>query len=264
MENHDSQITSVPGCEPPLPPEEYRRLVSHDDEIFAIVPGPVVYAEIREELYESVFDFGCGCGRVARQLMCQDVKPQRYLGIDIHKGMIDWCQQNLTSFDPTFRFLHHDVYNVGLAPDNTRQLTAPFLVGDGEYSLVIAHSVFTHVIKEQSEFYLAEVSRILSEKGVARTTWFFFDKLTFPMMMDFQACLYINAVDPTNAVIYDWRWFLQLVRKCGLRVSLTIPPALRGFQWQVFLEKRRDQDTDDFPVDLETLAGLSGSGVQVP
>jgi len=39
--------------------------------------------------------------------------------------MVEWCRYNLSPVDPNFRFLHHDVYNPGLAPDNAKQLTAP-------------------------------------------------------------------------------------------------------------------------------------------
>jgi len=69
--------------------------------------------------------------------------------------------------------------------------------------------VFTHVYKEQTEYYLGEIARILTEYGIARTTWFLFDRSTFPMLFDFQVSLFINECDPTNAVIYDWQWLLD-------------------------------------------------------
>src|SRR5712692_3381007 len=107
-------MAEVAADEPPLPPSDYRRLVTHDDAYFAIVRDSLVFPEVPSELCESVFDFGCGCGRVARQLMCQTPKPCQYVGIDIHRGMIDWCQTNLTAYDKNFKFYHHDVYNLGL------------------------------------------------------------------------------------------------------------------------------------------------------
>jgi SAM-dependent methyltransferase len=252
------------GNEPPLPPVELRRLVCPNDEFFRVTPGVAPFPQVPERLYESVFDFGCGCGRITRQLLCMTPKPARYVGIDIHRGMIAWCQKNLTRYDPSFRFFHHDVWNLGLGPDNTRQLTAPFPVGRGEFTLFIAHSVFTHIYKEQTEFYLGEVARILADNGVARTTWFFFDKRTFPMMFDFQVCLYVNESDPTNAVIYDWRWFLKTIRRVGLRVKAVVPPVTRGEQWEVFLEKRLAADTDDFPTGAEVLNQMCGTGFMPP
>jgi 16S rRNA G1207 methylase RsmC len=48
--------------------------------------GNLVYPYLPADAYEAVLDFGCGCGRVARQLIQQSRPPQRYLGIDLHRG----------------------------------------------------------------------------------------------------------------------------------------------------------------------------------
>jgi SAM-dependent methyltransferase len=246
---------------PPLPPEEYRRLVTAEDKYFDIIPDSMVFPEVPAGLYDSVFDFGCGCGRIARQLMCQRPKPRRYAGIDVHKGMVAWCQENLTAYDEAFRFHHHDVYNLGLGPDNTRQMTAAFPAEDGGFTFVVAHSVFTHLYKEQTEFYLREIARILAPGGLARTTWFLFDRSTFPMLFDFQVCLFVNEIDPTNAVIYDWRWLLGAVRDAGLCITRANPALVRGHQWEVFLTKRDENSSDSFPTDPASLHLLCGSGI---
>jgi SAM-dependent methyltransferase len=249
--------------EPPLPPAEFRRLVCHDDSLFDLPhPGTLVFPRVAPELYRSVFDFGCGCGRIARQLLVQQPRPRRYDGIDIHRGMIGWCQANLSTLDSAFRFHHHDVWNLGLAPENTRQTTLPFPVPSHEYSFVIAHSVFTHLYKEQTAYYLREVARILTDDGVARTTWFLFDRTTFPMLFDFQVNLFINECDPTNAVIYDWQFLLDLFRELGLHPTHTIPPAIRGHQWEVYLTKSVEESGPcDFPGDAVTRLSMCGTGI---
>jgi SAM-dependent methyltransferase len=247
---------------PPLPPAELRRLVCHDDALFELNPqSPLIFPYVSDPTqYRTVFDFGCGCGRIARQLMVQNPPPERYVGIDINRGMIAWCQRHLTEFDRAFQFHHHDVWNLGLGPDNTRQPTAPFPVGSSEFSLVIAHSVFTHLYKDQTEFYLAEIARILTDEGVARTTWFLFDRTTFPMMFDFQVSLFINETDPSNAVIYDWRWLLNVMDAKGLRVTHTVPALLRGHQWELYLEKARAGRPHSFPHDGPAHSMMCGSG----
>ncbi len=248
--------------EPPLPPPEFRRLVSHDDSIFELpCPGSRIFPYVAPDLYRSVFDFGCGCGRIARQLLVQKPRPQRYVGVDIHKRMIEWCQSNLSELDPAFRFYHHDVWNLGLGPDNTRQITAPFPVPSRESSLVIAHSVFTHLYKDQTEYYLGEFARILTDDGIARTTWFLFDRATFPMLFDFQVCLFINEIDPSNAVIYDWRWLLDLLQRHRLRVVHTIPPVVRGYQWELYLSKSIDSEVHCFPGDSGIQSMMCGTGL---
>ncbi len=248
---------------PPLPPVELRRLVCHDDSLFDLLPGgPLVFPYITDpNQYRAVFDFGCGCGRIARQLLVQDPRPKQYTGIDIHEGMVDWCTKKLSPVDIGFQFYHHDVWNLGLGPNNTRQLTTPFPASPGEFSLVVAHSVFTHLYKEQAEFYLGEIARILTKDGIARTTWFLFDRLTFPMLFDFQVTLFINETDPTNAVIYDWRWILDTLRAHGLRLVHSVPPVIRGHQWELYLQKGAEEPGDGFPLDREAHLMMCGSGV---
>ncbi len=174
--------------------------------------------------------------------------------------MISWCQDNLSPVDSAFQFHHHDVWNLNLGPDNARQATAPFPALSGEFSLVIAHSVFTHVYKEQTEFYLSEIARILTEDGIARTTWFLFDRATFPMLFDFQVSLFINETDPSNAVIYDWCWLLDLFSRNRLRVIRTVPPTVKGNQWELYLSRITDDGQDYFPDDAATRSMMCGSG----
>lgn len=198
-----------------------------------------VFSGLDEQAYSYVFDFGCGCGRIARQLIQQLPRPTRYVGIDRHREMVDWCQRNLAVHAPGFRFLHHDVLhedrNPGGVPGHL-----PFPVGDGEVTLFIAWSVFTHLLEVDTEFYLEELGRVLSPGGTALTTWFFFDKADFPMMQEFQNALYINPIDPTNAVIFDRAWFLTQVNRVGLIPTSIHPPAIKGFQWRVRLERQAE------------------------
>jgi SAM-dependent methyltransferase len=151
----------------PMPPLELRQTAwPGDPAAFDNAGSQPIYAGygLSPDAYESVFDFGCGCGRQARQLLQQNPRPRRYGRIDVHRGMIDWCQRNLTPIDSNFQFLHHDVYAPGYAADNSLQLAQPFPVHDATFSLVIAHSVFTHLFRRQTEYYLPEIARILSRK----------------------------------------------------------------------------------------------------
>jgi len=103
----------------PIPPLELRKLVGPEDPAaFDNPSGTPIYADfgIPPETYETVFDFGCGCGRLARQLLQQNPKPRRYIGIDVHKGMIKWCRNSITPVDPNYQFFHQDVYSPSYAP----------------------------------------------------------------------------------------------------------------------------------------------------
>jgi hypothetical protein len=67
----------------PLPPEAMRGMVGPTDiASFDNPTGTPIYERfgLPPRLYESVFDFGCGCGRQARQLLLQTPRPRRYVG----------------------------------------------------------------------------------------------------------------------------------------------------------------------------------------
>lgn len=221
----------------PLPPFEMRQLVGPtDEEMFDNPDGSYVFPDLVDQSEGTVLDFGCGCGRVARKLIQQTHQPQRYVGLDLHAGMIRWCQQNLAPRAPQFTFVHHDIANLGYNPGTDKPEFLPFPVGDGVFSLVLAHSVFTHIVESSVLHYLEECARVLTDDGVLRSTWFLFDKKMFPMMQNFQNALYINAVDPTNAAIYDREWLVAAAAASGLVIRRVEPPQIRGFHWWIDFE----------------------------
>jgi len=237
----------------PYPPLRLRKSVGPIDDAYYENPegGLVFEPEIPASNYRSVFDFGCGCGRVARQLLLQRQSPVgSYLGIDLFKESIAWAKQNLTPVNKGFQFQHHDVFNIQFN-QNTKSETAAFPANDTSFSIVNAHSVFTHILERNVQFYLSECSRILTEDGIFRSSWFFFDKKFFPMMQDFQNCLYINVDDPINATIFDYQYVRTLFRQNGLTIFSIIPPPIRGFQWFLFARRSSGTVTEaDFPDDV--------------
>jgi SAM-dependent methyltransferase len=220
---------------PPLPPVELRALVSCTDvSIWDNPTGALVFPDVPPEAYAFVLDLGCGAGRVARQLLQQRPQPQRYLGVDLHRGLVEWCRRNLAPCSPGFDFQHHDVYEHSLNPGG-QKAPQPLPVADGEISLMLALSVFTHLLEEQAEHYLAEAARALRPDGLLLATFFLFDKRDYPMMQEFQNALFINPHDPSNAVIFDRGWVRTAARRAGLVIAHAVPPTVRGFQWMLWL-----------------------------
>jgi len=100
----------------PLPPEEMRALVGPTDTAAFDNPNRALVYRDLAGVTGDVFDFGCGCGRLARQLIQQRPQPRSYVGVDLHAGMVRWCQTNLAPLAPQFRFEHHDIFNAGFNP----------------------------------------------------------------------------------------------------------------------------------------------------
>lgn len=239
-----------------------RQLVGLEDERFFDNPaGGLVFPDRRAR---RIYDFGCGCGRVARQLVQQREPVERYVGVDLHPGMIRWCRANLTPLAPQFEFVHHDVENPGFNPGPDKPKVRPLPGDDASFDLVYAHSVFTHLRESQTPHYLGECARLLAPGGVIRSTWFLFDKAQFPMMQPFQNALYINEDDPTNAVIVDRGWLHSRLAECGLEISAATPPAIRGFHWALDLSRAGDAEPVELPLDEAPVGSHPPPIVAVP
>jgi SAM-dependent methyltransferase len=232
------------------------------DEAFDNPTGALVYPYLHAATYTSVFDFGCGCGRVARQLIQQRPRPERYVGIDLHLGMVMWCRENLMPFAPGFEFHHHDVYNHHFNPGASKPRMLPFPVTDDFATLVNAFSVFTHLTQEQASYYLAEVARVLAPTGIFHSTWFLFDKREFPALQEGSDALYISHVDPSAAVFFDREWVQRSARAAGLAIVGARPPEIRGYQWTLIMEPvRKGVEEIELPRDRAPLGSVELPGV---
>jgi SAM-dependent methyltransferase len=235
----------------PVPPLHLRQTVGVEDTAFFENPyGDLVFGNaVNPNKYQSVFDFGCGCGRIARQLMQQRMNvPQKYVGLDLFKPSIEWCTQNLTRLNSSFVFHHHNFYNPGLNPGGSRN--ALEIPNFGKFSLVNAHSVFTHIIEDHVRFYFDQVANLIADEGCIRTSWFLCNKNLFPMMQTFQNSLYINTDDPSNAVIYDQEFVKSLYDSCKLNIYRVDPPGIRGHQWLVYASRGIPSTKYVFPEDI--------------
>jgi SAM-dependent methyltransferase len=221
--------------------------------------GDLVFPYLDASTYRSVFDFGCGCGRVARQLMQQREIPDRYLGVDLHAGMIRWCQEHLTPIEPSFHFLHHDVYDDSFNPEGDRARILPLPAGDMEYTLFNAISVFTHLTEDQVPHYLNEAARVLTLDGLVHASFFLLDKRDFPFMQAHANALYVSWEHPAAAVVFDRGWLVAQIRAAGLTIVATHPPAIRGYQWVIEMRRSRpglpevEIASDDAPIGVVTV-----------
>lgn len=241
----------------PFPPLEMRELVGPTElEAFDNPKRELVYPWLPEQVYERVFDFGCGCGRVARQLILQNPSPKEYVGVDLHAGMIRWCQKNLRPIASHFRFFHHDVFNTRFNPGPDKASTMPFPVPDSQFTLVNALSVFTHLTQDQAVYYLRECARVLHPEGLLHASWFLFDKSDFPMLHEIDNALYVSYVDPSAAVIFDHNWVRNTAREMGLTICKIIPPQFRGHQWLLTMTSKSSVTEVNFPPDTAPRASV--------
>ena len=109
----------------------------------------------------NLLDVGCGCGRLARALL--DAPIGSYTGFDRHKGMVDWCLQEIRSRDPRFRFDYFDLKSVYTVLDHQAGSidaeTFRFPYAEAAFDAVILASVFTHMPPVQTRHYLGRIGQ---------------------------------------------------------------------------------------------------------
>ena len=97
--------------------------------------------------FNSILDFGCGCGRLLRHLTFLD-KTKLY-GTDYNDKLIDWCQRNIS-----------------FAKIDRNNLVPPLIYENEEFDFIYARSVFTHMEEDLQVRWLWEMQRVLRPKGV--------------------------------------------------------------------------------------------------
>lgn len=99
------------------------------------------------ERMAAILDFGCGCGRVARNWA--RLEGPEVHGCDYNPELVGWCQNNLP-------FL--------LAARNELVPPAPYVAGS--FDLIYALSVFSHLDEGLQAAWIAEFHRLLRPGGL--------------------------------------------------------------------------------------------------
>ncbi len=125
-----------------------------------------------------VLDIGCGCGRLAGEFTGYLNVEGRYEGIDTQSALINWDQRFITASYPNFVFRTTKTANPFYSPEG--KLLASeyrFPYDDDSFDLVIAISLFTHLLPRDGIHYLRETRRVLRPGGKLFATWLFFTRV---------------------------------------------------------------------------------------
>ena len=216
---------------PPRPPEILLAGVGSGD-YFGIGERALVLLEDLASLKKSdrILDVGCGLGRLAWPLSGRLRGRGSYDGLDAARPYVEWCRGNL-GLDPSrFRFHHADVrssvYNPegSLGAENYR-----FPWPDRTFDLVIATSLFTHLLPSAARHYLREIGRTLDTDGRLFASFFVLDERARTALADGTATRSFPAViehgrieDPTQpeaAVAYEEHWLFGTLSASGLDIA---------------------------------------------
>ncbi len=121
----------------------------------------------------SVLDVGCGPGRLATALTSRLSPQGRYDGCDVVQEAVTWCQERIPPHFPNFHFTWIDINNGFYQPKSKnldRRAVLPY--PNDSFDVVILMSVFTHMLPDGVQRYLAEIARVLKPGGRILTTFF--------------------------------------------------------------------------------------------
>lgn len=175
----------------------------------------------------KVLDVGAGWGRLAVALTSYLDGDGSFEGMDIVPSAVRWCNANIASTFPNFRFTLADIYNKEYNPKgHTRASEYRFPYEDGSFDLVVLTSVFTHMLPIDTEHYIAEISRVLKEGGRSYVTYNLIDEDSLKAMQAGQStlrltryegpCWVVDAGVPEMAVGYDASFVQELYERYAL------------------------------------------------
>ena len=204
---------------------------------------------------QQIVEIGCGIGRDAIPLAKIIGPTGRYIGADITKPSIEWCQQNISRRYPNFSFVHYDVADSIYNPGGALSISdCRIPVADELIDLVILQSVFTHMLEAWITFYLSEFRRILNSTGRVYAGCFIVDDTIRAKIQNEPAtrwslsfrhtqadgCFVNDPSNPVAAVAYTLPKMQELIESAGFR---QVRPMLPGFWSGMFPEADCGQDT---------------------
>jgi SAM-dependent methyltransferase len=221
----------IAGRRPKGVPPKGKIFIGHGDYIKV---GEKYLAYFRDlaglQPHHAVLDVGCGIGRMALPLTHFLNEKGSYNGFDIVKSGVDWCNKNIASKYPNFRFqytgLYNQLYNTSDIADASSFV---FPYKDSTFDFVFLTSVFTHMLPAEVEHYINEIGRVM--KPGARSLMSFFivncvsedlmikrpTQMNFPINKGFYR-LHSSQVDTAN-VAYDEEWLLGKLDDAGLKME---------------------------------------------
>ena len=183
---------------------------------------------------DRVLDIGCGIGRMARVLVPVLRPPGSYDGFDIAEPGIRWCEAHYRDTPVPFCFKHADLRNSVYNPTGRGTPdTYAFPYADGSFDLAIATSVFTHLLPDAADNYLAQAARVLAPDGRLFATWFLTggaDPPPPPFRRDASSppAATTDPAAPETAVAYPEPWLRERLDANGFELGAIHPGSWRA------------------------------------
>ena len=185
-----------------------------------------------------VLDIGSGLGNLALGLT--SYLQGGYHGVEVHPEAARWCQTAITVRHPHFEFHHADLVSKAYNPHGRLSPAAyRFPFDDHTFDFVFLSSVFTHMLPDDVEHYVREISRLLAPGGTCVESYFLLNEQTrrgveeglsfmsFDVRHASGLCRLHDANTPEAAVALDETFVQRVHDQTGLRIQ----DVRRGGWW---------------------------------
>lgn len=180
--------------------------------------------------HHKVLDIGSGNGRMAYPLrdFLEAEKGAEYHGQEIVKKAVEWCKQAYSAY-PAFHFFHADIVSKRYNPKgNCLASEYRFPFDDNYFNFIFLTSVFTHMLRDDVNQYLKEISRLLKPGARCFITAFLLDHQNLQLLNEgvadmnfvpFKDGMYSTRPDnPESAVAFPLEGFRQMLEDAGLQL----------------------------------------------
>ncbi len=217
-----------------MPPEDIRTWVGpfKDADKF-IESGRQTFQFLKEYAgllpSHTVLDAGCGCGRVAIHFLDYLDNTGKYCGFDICPEHIAWCNKNICSSFHNFHFTHIDVRKSAYNPEgklHLKEIALPY--PESTFDLIWAHSLFTHMLHDEIEHYLAEFARIIRPQGILYASYYLINDHSaegvkkgtagFNFVHRIGRSYTFDKANPEEGLAQDESWIKKAHHKCGFTI----------------------------------------------
>ena len=146
---------------PPFPPEDVQKITNNVSGVETMRGAAEFYRVADEEMTKrhprslgdlKLLDFGAGWGRITR-LLLRSIAPENLYGIDVDERLVAAGRDLL----PGVSF--ERLVSGGSLP-----------YADGQFDVVVANSVFSHLSLEFHHFYIKEIARVMRSGGLLLAT----------------------------------------------------------------------------------------------
>jgi ubiquinone/menaquinone biosynthesis C-methylase UbiE len=167
---------------------------------------------------ELLVEIGSGQGRLAIG-MVRRFPSARYLGLDVSKRSVDWCQRHIERRHPSYRFQYLHVLNALYNPSG-EPLTSAFRlpVEDASADAVYLWGVVTNMEPEHFPLYAREIARMLRKGRRMFLTANVEDNVP-TVTINPENYTSFKCSGPLHIVRYEKNYFIDVFRQVGLSLT---------------------------------------------